>query len=373
MQIGTSTYQFSKRHITLLAIFLAVGLFHNFIANDNPIICKNDSGWHWMERVDDCSFVIPALIPYSAQKIDGRNRNVGPFDQQDVPSLYYRHWLGTDPIGRDVLAGMIRGTSIALFVGSISSVLALLIGIFFAYWSGYVGDRSFGLHPVFFYSLWVIIPVAIFYILYATLITKWVILILLLILVYTMKNLSDKFGPARQRRHIPFDIIIFRVIEIFKSVPGLFLILVLLAVFRAPGYWNVVLIIALLRWPVITRHLRAEILNIKSENYIQFAKSNGLSDWKIFSKYVLPITISPIIILTAFGFSAAVLLESTLSFLGIGVPLEEVSWGSLLREARHHFDSWWLAVFPGIMIYFTIYLFNALGDQVNERLIQTDQ
>jgi len=127
----------------------------------------------------------------------------------------------------------------------------------------------------------------------------------------------------------------------------------------------VILVIAFLRWPVITRHIRAEILKLKEQKFILSSKAIGQKDWKIFKNHILPLCISPITILVAFGFSAAILTESTLSFLGIGIPIDQVTWGSMLSEARKSFQLWWLAVFPGLMIYFVIALFNSLGDSVS--------
>jgi len=167
---------------------------------------------------------------------------------------------------------------------------------------------------------------------------------------------------------IPLDIIILRIIETLRSIPSVFLLLVLLALFSSPSIWNVVIVIAFLRWPTVTRHLRAEILKIRNEDYITSAKASGLSHFTIFKNYILPLTISPVIIVSAFGFASAILLESSLSFLGIGIPLDQVSWGSMLRDARLNLSLWWMALFPGLMIYFIILLFNNIGDSLTNRI-----
>ena len=100
--------------------------------------------------------------------------------------------------------------------------------------------------------------------------------------------------------------------------------------------------------------------------FVQSAQGIGLSDWKIFKDNILPLAASPVIVASALGFAYAVLAESTLSFLGIGVPAEVVTWGSLLTEARRNFSSWWLAFFPGLMIYLVILLFNSIGDRLDD-------
>ena len=324
-----------------------------------------------MHSSESCQFGIKALIPYDSNSTDKKNRKVGPFDYQDVSSLYYRHWLGTDALGRDVLAGLIEGSYIAFIVGILSSLFALIIGVFFAYWSGFVGDTRFKLLPSLMALFALVLLAAIFYAWYSTGWMRIVWLIIPIICLAAFRQYSKRQSNEKNQISLPFDILIIRLIEIFRSIPNLFLVLILLTLFNSSGYWNVIFIIALIRWPVITRHLRAEILNIKEENYIHSARSIGLSDPKIFKKYILPLTVSPIIIATAFGFSSAILLESTLSFLGIGVPLDQVSWGSILREARHDIGSWWLAIFPGILIYLMIYLFNDLGDKINQQLLNS--
>ncbi|MBT8230868.1 MAG: ABC transporter permease, partial [Bacteroidia bacterium] len=251
------------------------------------------------------------------------------------------------------------------------SLLALLIGVIMAYISAYVGDDRFKLSRGHLIILIIAFLIAVFYFLYSEWITRVLIVILFGALMYFLRYLTRKKPMSARRIGVPFDIIVQRLIEIFRSIPALFLILILLPILGRPSYWNVIIIIGLIRWPVITRHLRGEIFNIKEENYILAGRRVGLSDLHLYLRYVLPLTMSPIIIVTAFGFSSAILLESTLSFLGIGVPLDQVTWGGILKEARIDFSSWWLALFPGICIYLLVYLFNAIGDSINEKLINS--
>ncbi len=368
-----SKYAIKKNHSIAIVVFVFIALFHQIIANDKYIICKKSSSWSFFEKQELCEYGVRALIPYSSKTIDKDNRSVGPFDKQKVSSLYYRHWLGTDSIGRDVLAGLIWGSFIALVVGLVSSLLALLVGVLMAYLSGYIGDNGFKLLKTHFLILIPFSFVLTYYWIYASVSLKLVMFIMFVILIYCLNTYSKNQAIEKKRIGLPFDLIILRVIEVFKSIPNLFLILILLPLMGRPSYWNVVFIIAFLRWPIITRHLRAEILNVKNENYISSARSIGLSDKKIFLKYILPLTISPIIIVTAFGFSSAILLESTLSFLGIGVPLDQLSWGGILKEARYDFNSWWLAVFPGLCIFFLIYVFNSIGDTINDQLLRSNR
>ena len=135
----TNQLGLTKVQVYLLSIFVITGILCRYIANDNYLVC-NDNGLSLIVSTEKCSSGMRAPIPYSAQTIDKKNRSVGPFDKQDVSSLYYRHWLGTDLLGRDTLAGLIWGTNVALKVGFFASLLSLIIGIALGYLSGYIGD-----------------------------------------------------------------------------------------------------------------------------------------------------------------------------------------------------------------------------------------
>ena len=141
-------------------------------------------------------------------------------------------------------------------------------------------------------------------------------------------------------------------------------LLALLAIIAKPSIQSLILILAFLIWPTVARFSRAEMLKIREEDYIHSGKVLGLSDLRIIFKHALPNALAPIMVVVAFGISGAILLEATLSFLGLGLAFDEVSWGSLLSEARKNFKAWWLALFPGIAIFLTIASFNIIGDRI---------
>lgn len=356
-----------KRHHKIgLIVFCTIALLHKFIANEKYIVAGTENGIAFFVEGEKANKGIKTLIPYSPNSIDKKNRKVGPLSKQDVPSLYYRHWLGTDSVGRDVLAGIIHGSFIAFKVGVVTVLFSLIIGLLFGYLSGYLGDSGARIKKSTFW-LWVLSVLLFwFYGLYSHGIVSYICFAIpfLLLAFFIYKTPQHKKGNMG----FPFDVIVFRIIEIINAIPGLFILLLILALFRERSFTNVIVVIVFLRWPAVARHLRAEILKIKEEDYVKAAKSINLSDSKIFLHHVLPQAISPIIIICAFSFSTAVLTESTLSFLGIGVPLDQVTWGSLLKEARYDFDSWWLALFPGLAIYALIFLFNSIGDRINNQL-----
>jgi len=192
-----------------------------------------------------------------------------------------------------------------------------------------------------------------------------------LALIVTVLQLAlYKFIPGSTKPSIslPIDLITTKIIEVLNSIPTLFIILAFLAIFTKPSIWNVIIIISIIGWPKFARLVRAEILQIKNIEYIESAKSIGLSDFQIILKHALPNAITSVISITAFAISGAILLESTLSFLGLGIPLDQVSWGSMLADARVNFSSWWLALFPGLAIFFVLISFYIIGNQLNEKM-----
>lgn len=280
------------------------------------------------------------------------------------PDTGFRHWMGTDRLGRDVLACMIGGARTAFLVGLGSSMLSFLIALVLGVVSGYYGNTRVRLNVL--QVLWLLLSlfVGVFYIIEFTK-GVWMVfsaLGLLLIVYYVLRVLGNSMN---RKILVPFDTLIIKGIEIFNTIPGLFLVLALFAILDQPSIGTVVFIIGIISWPGKTRILRAEILRVKEENYIKSAEILGLSNWRIIRYHILPNTIAPLLVAVAFSFTSAILLESTLSFLNIGLPHDIPSWGSILRDARDYFPAWWLALFPGLALFFTILTLNNIVDGVN--------
>lgn len=274
------------------------------------------------------------------------------------------HLLGTDYLGRDLLAGMIHGARVAFVISFVSVFLSLLVGISVGLFIGYYGDKGIRKNLVqqaiilctlclssyyFFsmisngFSVYNMFPMAV-----------------TLGLGYFLERASKKL-PIKSYG-LPLDIIMQRVFELRESIPGLFIILSIAALLSSQSILSVALLIAILFWITFARHARAETWSVKEEDYIKSAKSSGISDFQLLTKHILPNALPSIYVIIAFTFSSVILLESSLSFLGIGMPVEEVSWGKILAEARNHAKAWWLAVFPGLAIFLVLYAFNTLGD-----------
>ena len=372
----------------IIGTFLVIGLCSRFIANDMPLLANYEgsvSSPATLELLSDIGIVdsriydetkfrwkIMPPIPYSSDQLNSRvNVSVGPLDNQEVSSLRYRHWLGTDQLGRDVLAGLVHGTNIAIKVGLLSVFFSLLLGLYLGLLSGYFGDNGWKINVFALLIGTLIMALGLYYISYPIIVDPGLFYYLILTFIVTILQLAlNKFIPGSKKPSIslPIDLITTKIIEVLNSIPTLFIILALLAIFTKPSIWNVIIIISIIGWPKFARLVRAEILQIKNIEYIQSAKSIGLSDFQIILRHALPNAITSVISISAFAISGAILLESTLSFLGLGIPLDQVSWGSMLADARVNFSSWWLAVFPGLAIFFVLISFYIIGNQLNEKM-----
>ncbi|MEN3013983.1 MAG: ABC transporter permease [Endomicrobiia bacterium] len=229
-----------------------------------------------------------------------------PYDpyQQDLlnrlkpPS--FKHFFGTDELGRDVFSRMIHATKISLSVGFIAVGVATIIGSCLGLLSGYYGG--------------------------------WI------------------------------DTAIMRLVDIMLCFPTFFLILLVIA-FVKPSVYNIMLVIGLTSWPSLTRYVRAEVLKIKNMEFILSCKLAGFSSFKIIFVHILPNVLAPILVTFSLGIASAILTESALSFLGLGVQPPQPSWGNILTSGKDYIHiAWWLSLFPGLAIFFTVIGFNFLAE-----------
>ncbi len=388
----------------LLKIMVFIALFGNFIANERPLVCKIDgqvcfpvlkqyavdlgmTTWEskffqkkWREQNYD--WVLFPPIPYSYYSIDIKNANYkSPLQKQITPSWKFHHWLGTDGIGRDVFAGMITGTRTALLVGILAMGVAGAIGIFLGLLAGYFGNFGFKITGV---KLFFFLIAGVLGIFYSFIVRSYAyqesgfganIFISLLIFLgigiscWFIASLIERIAPFfRKEITLPIDAIVLRMIEILNSIPGLLLLLSIVSVFQKKSILNIMVIIGLLSWTGIARFVRAELMKIRQMEYIQAAKALGYSDRRTMWKHALPNALSPVMITLAFGIANAILVEAFLSFIGIGLPSDLVTWGTMLNSTRQATYAWWLAIFPGSAIFITVTLFNLLGEHLESAL-----
>ena len=166
-----------------------------------------------------------------------------------------------------------------------------------------------------------------------------------------------------------FDVIMQRFVDVMQAFPGLILILTIMAIL-GQGITNVILAIAIFSTVSGSRILRSAALSIKSQPYIEAAKALGAGDFRIIVQHVIPNVVAPAITLATLGLGGAILAESSLSFLGVGVPPDVPTWGGMLSGAGRRFmlQAWWMAFFPGMVLSITVYGFNMLGDAMRDLL-----
>lgn len=317
--------------------------------------------------------IFPALIPYGPSSIDLANAgSLGPFDEQNIESNYFRHWLGTDEIGRDVLAQLIHGSTTAILIGFFSILISAFLGIIIGSLPAYIGDRSIKVNT---YGYFLILTLSLFLFIYLLFVYPWSFAPLLLSITFltiaiaglsiAWRWLLKKNKSLKKDRFIPLDLIAGRMIETMDSLPILFIIISLSAIIKASTL-TIILIIGISNWASIARYARSETIKVKNLGYIESARALGMSQFQIIRKHLLPNAVGSVIISLAFGIAAAILIEATLSFLGLGIGVEDASWGSMMAEARKSPDAWWLAIFPGLAIFLVVYSCNQLGEKLSK-------
>jgi ABC-type dipeptide/oligopeptide/nickel transport system permease subunit len=415
--IGLKLDVYSQAALFCLSLILVTGLLSNFIATSKPIYIKHDGkvyfpalsnkkilmGDKWQQNPNNIDWYnlpdpkIFAPVPYDPGKSDYANANYQPpfakskcVGNPVVPevktcNLPFRHWLGTNLKGEDLLSGLIHGTSVSLKIGFFSILIALIIGCSLGMLAGYFQNDTWKVH----FLSFVIICVSIIPSLYLANIFSFFLQIygelkntalflgsfcIYIVCLFTGFLISYFLGKMihfvfnwKKKISIPFDTIISRIIEIFAAVPKLMLVVALAAILER-GVTNVILIIGISSWAGIARLVRAETLKIRNQDFILSAKALGLKHTRIILKHVLPNVSGPIIVSFVFGLSAAILIESGLSFLNMGVPENVVTWGQLLADGKKNFNAWWLIVFPGFAIFLTVLCLNILGEKFKSML-----
>lgn len=345
-------------------------------------------------RTLDFKKVVWPLIPYSPEGMDRYNRDyVSPSGKQrfknkdgeitEAPKKF-RHLLGTDGIGRDLASGLIHGTRISLMVGLVSMGIASLIGIILGALAGFFGDNKLKMPRIKYHFTLIGLFFGFFYGFgqrkYAIsdgfsegvvsgmvelLISTGIII--LSVTVFRLISRLIKINKLQEETYVPIDTFVSRGIELLNSIPRLLLIITITAVVER-SIWIVMIIIGITGWTGIARFTRAELLRIRSLEFVQAAQSLGFSSARTIFKHALPNALAPVFVSIAFGIASAILIESGLSFLGIGVPDDIVTWGSLLNLGRQNLEAWWLIIYPGMAIFLTITIYNMIAEASRDAL-----
>ncbi len=419
--------QFKKNKIALVSLYLLfalifIALFAPYIANDRPLYAKyegntlypafasetrtdsiyNDKGdfvqvlqydiTDWRQL--NLTSVVWAPIPYSPGSMDRYNRDyASPNGKQrfknaageiiDIPSKF-RHKLGTDGIGRDLASGLIHGTRISLMVGIVSMGIAAFIGIILGALAGFFGDNKLKIPRIKYHFTLFGVFMGLFYgfgqrkyVLsqaFSDGIAEGMIAMVVSIgvvigftMLFRILSKTITYGWLNQEVSVPMDTFVSRGIELLNSIPRILLIITITAVVER-SIWIVMIIIGVTGWTGIARFTRAEFLRIRSLEFVQAAESLGFSSIRTIFKHALPNALAPVFVSIAFGIASAILIESSLSFLGIGVPTDIVTWGSLLNLGRQNLEAWWLIIYPGMAIFLTITIYNMIAEASRDAL-----
>lgn len=330
--------RFRRRRLAMAALVYIMllslaALFSPVIAGTKPVICRYQGHYYfpclgyfnprWENAVffrDDIVRAYPrrlkeadpqswAVFPlvyndtlYRVREGDKPGRPENPYGTHGTPSV--QNLCGTNVYGYDVFTMLVHGTRTALLVGFVSTGLAAVIGITLGALAGFFGG--------------------------------WV------------------------------DIFISRFIEVVLCVPTLVLILAAVAVIENPSIWYIMAIIGITSWPGIARLTRGEFIKLKQSEYVSAARSLGASQLRIIFRHILPNALAPVLVPITFSIAAAILLESSLSFLGISASSTSISWGSILNDGHRNLSMWWLTFFPGVLIFLTVLAYNLIGEALQE-------
>lgn len=277
-----------------------------------------------------------------------------------VPPGTNGHLLGTDTLGRDVLAGILSGARISLFVSIVSVLLSLLIAFLLNIGTSYIGDDRIKISPVQAALFCLLFIVSFYYAFIAFKLVFFLEFVIFFILLTLSFFLLKKIGSSagKQTISVPLDTLGQQFYEFFQSIPKLILLLIFIGLSPKSNLWSLSIIIALLMWPIFYRYIRLEILSEKGKDRFKSLKNLGYSDMRIvfgqFLPGIFPILSTPLI----FAVISVIFLEANLSFLGLGIGGDYVSWGNLLAEARRNTSAWWLIVFPGACLFLIFFFLN---------------
>jgi len=252
------------------------------------------------------ALVIVVVVALFAERLAPFDPNEQDITQRLKPPDLHGHVLGTDEVGRDILSRMFYGARVSLLVGVIAVAVSCPVGVLIGLVAGYVGRRT--------------------------------------------------------------DDVLMRITDIQLAIPTILLAIAVVAVL-GPGVRNVIITLTVTGWTLYARLVRGEALGVKTRDFVLAARAAGAGDTRIMLRHVLPNVLTPVIVVAVFAVANMIILEATLSFLGLGVEPDIVTWGRMLNGGRLYLSSaWWITAFPGLAIFLTVLAVNLLGDYLRDWL-----
>lgn len=267
---------------------------------------------------------------------------------------------------------MINGAQFSLAISIFAATLATAIGIFLGAFAGFFGDNSLKIKSSVLLSLVLLVPVNFYYIGLATnlgplegVLLVLVSLLLSLFVWWLINRAFGELGMLQRKLAIPVDFVQMKFVEILYAIPTYFVLLALSGIFK-PSVGSLIVIIGITSWPVSALLIRTEMLKIREMDFVHALKLAGVPWYRILIRHAIPNAISPVLVDFLFFASGLLVIESTLSFIGIGLPGEIISWGKILASFKHNSANWWTALFPGSIIFLTVLSFHRVGGMIKQ-------
>ncbi|PKV75818.1 ABC transporter permease [Pontibacter ramchanderi] len=277
-----------------------------------------------------------------------------------------RHWLGTDGLGRDVLANILYGARTAFAISLPVMAMASLIGLLLGAMAGLFGNQRLQMSRAFLIALLISLVPLSYYGIYLPIqlsnygantvefiLTGMLAIGLSLLLVLVLRVFLRQFPVLKEKSALPADELLLRLIEVQTSIPRLVLILVLAAV-APPTLLALTVLLTLTFWTGTARLARAEMMRIRELPFFEAAISLGYTPKRLLMRHAVPHLMGPVLVAFSFGLAGLLMLESTLSFLNIGVSTDLVSWGRMIAGIRANTAAWWLVAIPGVVLSLTV-------------------
>jgi len=312
--------------LILFVTLVVLSLGAELLSNDKPLVARYEGKWYFpiVQNVSETEFGgdfdSPAdyLDPFIAEQFErpgnfaiypinrSHHRTINYFAKDPNPAApSAQNWLGTDDRGRDIFARLLYGFRVSVLFGLALMFTGVVIGVLSGALQGFYGGRT--------------------------------------------------------------DLFMQRLIEIWSSMPELYLMIIFSAVL-SPSIWLLLVLLSLFGWIGLSDYVRAEFLRNRQLDYVRAARALGQSNWQIIRRHILPNSLTPVVTFLPFRMSAAILALTSLDFLGLGVPPDTPSLGELLSQGKNNLDAWWISLSTFVVLVLTLLLLTFMGDALRDAL-----